>query len=104
MQTFPRHVNAGEHQDLNFETHLAFDALADAGIRPHSPSPINGSVRIGYAPAFNASTVNWLQHTAFMDQTMDIIRRFFPHAPDESLTAVRDKLVESLDSMGVPSL
>ena len=96
MQNFPRQVNAGENQDLYFATQLAFDALADAGLRPHSPTPIKGSVRIGYAPPFNASTVNWLQHTAFLDQTMDIIRRFFPRSPEESLDEVRKKLVESL--------
>ena len=67
MQNFPRQVNAGENQDLYFATQLAFDALADAGIRPHSPTPVKGSVRVGYAPPFNASTVNWLQHTAFLD-------------------------------------
>lgn len=103
MQNFPRQVNAGENQDLYFATQLAFDALADAGLRPHSPTSIRGSVRVGYAPAFNASTVNWLQHTAFMDQTLDIIRRFFPNAPEESLDAVRTKLYESLPSPNASS-
>jgi len=103
MQNFPRQVNAGENQDLYFATQLAFDALADAGMRPHSPTPVRGSVRVGYAPPFNASTVNWLQHTAFLDQTMDIIRRFFPHAPEESLDAVKEKLVESLPAPNASS-
>ena len=103
MQNFPRQVNAGENQDLYFATQLAFDALADAGLRPHSPTPIKGSVRIGYAPPFNASTVNWLQHTAFLDQTMDIIRRFFPRSPEESLDEVRKKLVESLPAPNASS-
>ena len=103
MQNFPRQVNAGENQDLYFATQLAFDALADAGIRPHSPTPVKGSVRVGYAPPFNASTVNWLQHTAFLDQTMDIIRRFFPHAPEESLGVVKEKLVESLPAPNASS-
>ena len=81
MQNFPRQVNAGENQDLYFATQLAFDALADASIRPHSREPIRGTVRLGYAPPFNASTVNWLQHTAYLDQTMEILRRFMPNAP-----------------------
>ena len=96
MQNFPRQVNAGENQDLYFATQLAFDALADASMRPHSREPINGSVRFGYAPAFNASTVNWLQHTFVLDQTIDVIRRFFPTAPEDSLEEVRTKLMESL--------
>lgn len=96
MQNFPRQVNAGENQDLYFATQLAFDALADAGMKPHASPSVRGTVRFGYAPPFNASTVNWLQHTSFLDQTLDVVRRFFPHAPEEALDAVRAKLVESL--------
>ena len=103
MQNFPRQVNAGENQDLYFATQLAFDALADAGMRPHLREPVRGSVRFGYAPPFNASTVNWLQHTAFLDQTLDILRRFLPHAPEESMDLVRQRLVESLPAPNAAS-
>ena len=96
MQNFPRQVNAGENQDLYFATQLAFDALSDAAMKPHPSVPVRGTVRVGYAPPFNASTVNWLQHTAFLDQTLDTIRRFFPNAPEEKMDEVKDKLVESL--------
>lgn len=96
MQNFPRQVNAGENQDLYFATQLAFDALADAAMKPHANPPVRGTVRFGYAPPFNASTVNWLQHTSFLDQTLDVVRRFFPHAPEEALEAVKAKLLESL--------
>lgn len=96
MQNFPRQVNAGENQDLYFATQLAFDALGDAAMKPRPMESVRGSVRIGYAPPFNASTVNWLQHTAFLDQTLDTIRRFFPNAPKEAMDAVKLKLVESL--------
>ena len=96
MQNFPRQVNAGENQDLYFATQLAFDALSDAAMKPHPAVPVRGTVRIGYAPPFNASTVNWLQHTAFLDQTLDTIHRFFPNAPEEKMDEVKDKFVESL--------
>ncbi len=96
MQDFPRQVNAGENQDLYFATQLALDALADAAVKPHASDQVRGSVRVGYAPPFNASTVNWLQHTSFLDQTLDTIRRFFPNAPEEALDAVKAKLVDSL--------
>ena len=96
MQNFPRQVNAGENQDLYFATQLAFDALADAGMRPHRSERLRGSVRLGYAPPFNASTVNWLQHTAFLDQTMEVLRRFMRRAPESALAAVRARLLESL--------
>jgi len=96
MQNFPRQVNAGENQDLYFATQLAFDALADASMKPHSREMVRGSVRIGYAPPFNASTMNWLQHTEFLDQTLETIRRFFPNAPEEQLEMIKAKLVDSL--------
>ena len=102
-QTFPRQVNAGENQDLYFATQLAFDALADASMKPRAQPAVRGTVRIGYAPPFNASTMNWLQHTAFLDQTMGIVRRFFQNAPEEKLDAVRAKLVESLPSPNAAS-
>ena len=72
MQNFPRQVNAGENQDLYFATQLVFDALCDAAMKPHPNESVRGSVRIGYAPPFNASTMNWLQHTGFLDRS----RRF----------------------------
>ena len=96
MQNFPRQVNAGENQDLYFATQLVFDALCDAAMKPHPNESVRGSVRIGYAPPFNASTMNWLQHTVFLDQTLETIRRFFPNAPEEALDRVKAKLVDSL--------
>ena len=103
MQNFPRQINAGENQDLYFATQLAFDALFDASMRPHSREMIRGTVRLGYAPPFNASTVNWLQHTAFLDQTLDILRRFLPNAPDSALDEVKSKLAESLPTPNAAS-
>ena len=96
MQNFPRQVNAGENQDLYFATQLVFDALSDAMMKSRSADTVQGSVRVGYAPPFNASTVNWLQHTTFLDQTLDTIHRFFPTAPEEAMDQVRQKLIDSL--------
>ena len=95
-QHVPRELNAGENQDLYFATQLAFDALTDANVNFPVAVPHRGSVRFGYAPPFNASTVNWLQHTSFLDQTMDIIRRFMPRSPETALEEVRKRLAASL--------
>ena len=103
MQNFPRQVNAGENQDLYFATQLAFDALADASLKPHSREPVRGSLRLGYAPPFNSSTVNWLQHTAFLDQTVEIVSRFFNTAPAEWLDPFRARLAESLPAPNAAS-
>jgi len=94
--TFPRQINAGENQDLYFAVQLAFDALSDAGMRPHAPEPVRGTVRFGYAPPFSSSTVNWLEHTLFVDQTMEILRNYLTHAPEAALAVVRERLVDSL--------
>ena len=102
-QNFPRQVNVGENQDLYFATQLAFDALMDASMKPHAQSPVKGSVRLSYAPPFNASTVNWLQHTSFLDQMMDVLCRFMPNAPTEAVEEVRAKLVESLPAPNAAS-
>ena len=103
MQNFPRQLDAGENQDLYFATQLAIDALNDAGIH-HGPNErINGTVRFGYAPPFNASTMNWLQHTAFLEQTMEILHAFLPNAPEEALEATKAKLRESLPEPNVSS-
>ena len=103
MQNFPRQINAGENQDLYFATQLAFDALGDASMRPHSRELLRGSVRLAYAPPFNASTVNWLLHTSFLDQTVDILRRFLPNAPERAIEEVKTKLAESLPSPNAAS-
>ena len=103
-QTFPRQMNAGENQDLYFTTQLAFDALADAGMRPHSPQMHRGTVRLAYAPMFNPPLVNWLSHSFFLDQTLEILRRCFPGAAEEHIENVRGKLKDSLPAPNADSL
>ena len=103
-QTFPRQINAGENQDLYFVTQLAFDALSDAGFRPHAPEPRRGTVRLAYAPVFNPTVVNWLDHTFFIEQTLDVLRRYFPGAMDEHIENVRGKLSDSLPEPNADSL
>ena len=103
-QTFPRQINAGENQDLYFITQMAFDALSDAGLRPHSHEPHHGTVRLAYAPLFNPSIINWLDHTLFIDQTLDVLRRYFPGASEEHIDAVRSKLCDSLPVPNADSL
>ena len=49
------------------------------------------SLRLGYPPPFNAAAVNWLQHTVFLDQTVELIRTMFPLATTEQLTDIRDQ-------------
>ena len=95
-QTFPRQINSGENQDLYFTTQLAFDALSDAGLRPHVGELRKGTVRLAYAPFFTPSAVNWLNHTFFIDQMLDVLQRSFPGVTDEHIENVRGKLRDAL--------
>lgn len=103
-QKFPRQINSGENQDLYFVTQLAFDALTDAGMRPHSAQWHRGTVRLAYAPFFNPSIVNWLDHTMFLDQTVEVLRRFFPGASEDYMEIARGKLRDSLPAPNADSL
>ena len=102
-QTFPRQINAGENHDLYFITQLAFDALADAAMRPRSQEERRGAVRLAYAPMFNPSLVSWLSHTHFLDQTVEVLRRCFPGATEEHMDNIRGKLRDSLPSPNADS-
>ena len=95
-QYFPRKINAGENQDVFFAVQLAIDALRDSGTSISSLPTDRVSLRLGYAPPFNNASVNWLQHTVFVDQTLDIISSFFPAAEKSQINDIRNTLVNSL--------
>ncbi len=95
-QYFPRKLDEGENQDVFFAVQLAIDALRDSGTSVNSLPTDRVSLRIGYAPPFNCASVNWLQHTVFLDQTLEIIRGFFPGASPEQIEQTRAQLASSL--------
>jgi acyl transferase domain-containing protein len=95
-QYFPRKLNAGENQDVFFAVQLAIDALRDSGSTINSLPTDRVSLHLGYAPPFNSASINWLQHTFFIDQTLDIIHKFFPGAGPEQIEEVRAQLANSL--------
>jgi acyl transferase domain-containing protein len=95
-QYFPRKINAGENQDVFFTVQLAIDALRDSDITINNLPTDRVSFHLGYAPPFNAASVNWLQHTFFIDQTLDIVQKFFPGAAPDQLGEIRKQLAASL--------
>ena len=95
-QHFPRKINPGENQDVFFAVQLAIDALRDSGTSISSLPTDRVSLRLGYAPPFNTASVNWMQHTAFLDQTVDIIRNFFPAADNSQIEEISKQLAQSL--------
>ena len=95
-QYFPSKMNAGENQDVFFTVQLAIDALRDSGSTLNSLPTDRVSLHLGYAPPFNAASVNWLQHTFFIDQTLGIVQNFFPGVGAEQIEEVRKQLTASL--------
>ena len=95
-QFFPRKMNEGENQDVFFAVQLAIDALRDSGSSVSSLPTDRVTLRIGYAPPFNCASINWLQHTVFVDQTLDIVQKFFPGAEPEQIDELRAQLARSL--------
>jgi len=95
-QYFPRTINAGENQDVFFAVQLAIDALRDSGTSISSLPTDRVSLRLGYASPFNSAAVNWMQHTVFIDQTVEIISNFFPSADKTQIADIRKRLVNSL--------
>ena len=95
-QYFQRDVTSGENQDVFFMVQLVIDALRDSGCTVGDLPTDRVSLRLGYVPQFNAASVSWLQHTLVLDQTLDIIQKFFPHADLEQLGEIRAQLSSSL--------
>ena len=95
---FQRAVSAGENQDVFLMVQLVIDALRDSGCAISSLPTDRVSLRLGYVPQFNAASVNWVQHALFLDQTLEIIQKIFPHADPSQLEGARAKLAASLST------
>lgn len=62
---------------------------------------------LGYSPQLGAAEVNWCQHGIVIDQTLDIIRRCFPHGSTEQFESLRKSLLSALpqyDSRNIHTL
>lgn len=95
-QYFKREITEGENPALYFMLQLVMDALRDSGCSINSLPTDRVSLRMGYAPTFNMAAVHWLQQTFFLEQTVGIIQKFFPHAQADHLATIRTQLVASL--------
>ena len=95
-QYFPQKTHIGENPDLFFTVQLVIDALRDVGRGNHALPTDRVSFRLGYAPPFNIATVNWLQHTYFLDLTLDLVHKFFPGASPDQMDEIRNQLVGAL--------
>ncbi len=80
----PGNLESGEEKVFFFALQLVQEALADAGTRIDELAPERVALMAGYTPAFSPASVNWLQHTLVLNQTMALVRRLVPAAQVES--------------------
>lgn len=86
---------------------LATQALREAGYAERSFPRDRTAVILGYAASINPATVGWIQRGLVVDQTLDLVRRLFPHGTPEHFARLRDSLRLALpdyDSRNVPGL
>lgn len=95
-QYFPSKFHVGENPDLFFTVQLVIDALRDCGRTANTLPTDRVSFRLGYAPPFNIASVNWLQHTYFLDLALDLVHKFFPGASPDQMEEIRNQLVGAL--------
>ena len=91
---------AGSLQAANPEFALASDlvqqALKSAEKSTKSLPRDRIGLILGHCPQMDAASVNWVQHGIAVDQTVDLIRRCFPHGSTEQFEALRASLVAAL--------
>lgn len=102
-------MNAAALQGTNPEicllSELAEIALKNSGKTVSQRDRI-GAV-IGYAPEIDPSSVNWYQHGIAVDQTVELIRKCFPHRATAEFEALRNSLDSALpqyDSRNIHTL
>ena len=95
----PPDLGIGDNPDFWFAAQLLHDALLDAGLPPDNRPTDRMALFVGYEPAFNPAAVNWMWHTAVVDQVMGTLQRFFPGASYARLAAVRAELADTLPSL-----
>ncbi|MDD4102048.1 MAG: polyketide synthase [Kiritimatiellae bacterium] len=95
-QSFPGKMNAGENPDVFFCAQLAIDALRDSNISTGNLPTDRISLHLGYGQPFNTASVNWLQHTFFIDQTLDILQKLLPSSGPDQIDEIRVQMAASL--------
>ena len=90
----------GVNPDLFFAMQLVSDALRDSQPADRAaPHTDQVSLRLGMPPPFNPSAANWIEHTLFLSQTIEILQGIFPSATREQLADIREHLEERLPKL-----
>ncbi|MDD5707105.1 MAG: polyketide synthase [Kiritimatiellae bacterium] len=98
---------AGSNPEHALALDLATQALKDAGYGDKALPRERTAAILGYAPYMDPATVNWLQQGLVVDQTLDLVRRCFPHGSTAQFETLRANLLRCLpeyDSRNLPGL
>lgn len=105
--SLPQGALPGTNPEYPLASELAMQAIKDAGATAAAIARDRIGVVVGYSPAMDPATIGWCQHGIVVDQTMELIRRCFPHATPEQFDEFRVRLIASLpeyDSRNIASL
>lgn len=102
-------TQAGINPEQGLALDLASQAIRDADYseKEKGMPRERTAVVIGYAPCMDPAGVNWLQQGLVVDQTLDLVRRCFPHGGTqdfEVLFANLQKCLPPFDSRNLPGL
>ena len=87
---------AGANPEQALAVDLAAQAFRDAGYADKSPPRERTAVILGYAPHMDPAAVNWVQQGLVVDQTLDLVRRCFPHGSTQDFETLRQNLQHCL--------
>ena len=91
----PQAALPGTNPEYALAAELAARALRDAE-SDGGAAPDRIGVMVGYSPALDPVTTGWCQHGIVVDQTMELVRRCFPHGTPAEFDALRRSLVAAL--------
>ena len=104
----PTSALQGTNPEIPLATELASQAMRNANLTGKTAvSHDRMGLTLGYSPQMDCSTVNWCQQGLVVDQTLDLIRRCFPHGSTEEFEILRENLLTGLptyDSRNITSL
>lgn len=92
----PQSALAGTNPEFPLAVELALNALRDVGENAAALPRDRISAIIGYSPTITPSIVGWCQHAFVVDQTMEVIRRCFPHGSSSDFDALNKNFIASL--------
>ncbi len=87
---------AGGNPEQVLALYLATQALKDAGYADKALPRERTALFLGYSPYMDRATISWFQKGLAIDQTMDLIRRCFPHGSTDQFEEMRRNLLREL--------